>query len=69
MGKQISFMYKGSGQYGTAIGGYISITVRMLIWILALGEIFACFYVPDESQNLAFHQLDIPNSVVHTVQA
>ncbi len=62
-------MYKGSGQYGTAVGGYVSMTARIIIWLLALGEIYACFFVPDDSQNLAFKQLEIPNSVTHTVQA
>lgn len=44
-------------------------TARIIIWMLALAEIYACFFVPDDGQNLAFHQLDIPNSVIHTVQA
>ncbi len=69
MGKQISFTYKGSDTHGTAVGGYVSMIVSIIIWVLALGEIYACFWVPDESQILAFHQLDIPNDVVHTVQA
>ena len=50
LGKQVSFMYKGSGKYGTAVGGYVSMSARIIVWTLALLELYACFFNPASSE-------------------
>ena len=44
MGKNVNINYKGKASYGTAVGGYVSLCARTMILILALGQIWACFF-------------------------
>ena len=45
-GKRVQINYRGSMTYGTALGGYISLFVRLTIWVIALAQIWAVFYEP-----------------------
>ena len=55
LGKSVSFMYRGSGRYGTAVGGYISMAARIFIWTVAALEIYTCFFIPANSQITKFN--------------
>ena len=48
-------MYRGSGRYGTAVGGYISMAARIFIWTVAALEIYTCFFIPANSQITKFN--------------
>ena len=43
-GKFVKINYMGKQNYGTAIGGYVSLCARFLILALAFCQIWACFY-------------------------
>ena len=67
MGKNVTIHYKGKASYGTAVGGYVSLCVRFLILILAVGQIWACFFRVKYYENEAMTQLDVPNKVVYNI--
>ena len=51
MGKRVTINYKGKASYGTAVGGYVSLCARSLILVLALGQIWACYFKVKYSEN------------------
>ena len=53
--------------YGTALGGYISLFVRLTIWVIALAQIWAVFYEPKYVETKFLDKLTAPNDVVYNV--
>ena len=43
-GHKVQIFFKGSATYGTVVGGYVSLFAGLVIWMLALGQIWACFF-------------------------
>ena len=67
MGKNVTIHYKGKPSYGTAIGGYVSLCARLVIFILAFGEWWACFAQVKYYENESMTQLDVPNKEIYSV--
>jgi hypothetical protein len=40
LGQPFNFAFRGSGTFGTALGGYVSLIVRIFIWTVAIMELF-----------------------------
>ena len=53
--------------YGTALGGYISLFVRLTIWVIALAQIWAVFYEPKYVETKFLDKLSAPNDVVYSI--
>ena len=66
-GNQVRITYKGGTNYGTAVGGYVSLTARILIWGLALCQIWACFFKVSNFEWPLEGQLDVPNTEKYTM--
>ena len=66
-GKRVQINYRGKMTYGTALGGYISLLARIIIWTMALGEIWACFVKPHHQEAIMREQLISPNSQVYNI--
>ena len=46
LGKSVQFKYKRGPRYGTILGGYCSLSVRIFIWLLSAVEFYNCFKEP-----------------------
>ena len=53
--------------YGTAMGGFISLFVRLPIWIIALAQIWAVFYEPKYVETVIRGKLSAPNQVRYNI--
>ena len=49
----ISFKYRGSGTFGTKIGGFASIIIRLVIFCFVLSEIYALIWQPRYRQGMS----------------
>ena len=67
MGKKVTINYKGKAAYGTAVGGYVSLCARLLILVLALGQIWACYFKVKYAENETMTQLAVPNTETYSV--
>ena len=65
--KHVQINYRGKPAYGTAVGGYVSLCTRILIVVLALCEVWACFFDQKHKESIFREQLDIPNKVVYEI--
>ena len=43
-GKFVKINYRGKQTYGTALGGYVSLIARIAIFLIAMGQVWACFF-------------------------
>ena len=43
-GKAVQVNYRGKKTYGTTFGGYVSLCARLLIAVVGIGQIWACFF-------------------------
>ena len=66
-GKRVQINYRGQARYGTTIGGYLSICAYLIIWALALCEIWACFYDQKHKETVIREQFSSPNEVAFNI--
>lgn len=67
LGQPFNFAFRGFSRHGTALGGYITLTVRIFIWTIALMEIWFCFTKPATTQYTSWSQLSVPNEQFYNI--
>ena len=68
LGMPVGFGYRGSPEYGTILGGYVSICARIFILVLATMQIYSCFTDPYNIALTKFSQLSMPNAQEYNIK-